>query len=93
MYLLIFFLGAAVVMLIWLLYAWISKRRVKLSFLSWCGIAITIILAFFTAAWSTSSLIEGENRAAGVGLLLFGGLTLIILGLTRIKITKDKHKK
>lgn len=47
--------------------------------LAGCG----IFLGLFTIAWTVSSIIEGEPRSAGMGLLLFGVSTLICLAVTR----------
>ncbi|MFQ5721621.1 MAG: dehalogenase [Candidatus Aminicenantales bacterium] len=81
--------GALIVLLVWSLKGWVSKNQIKLSWLSWLGIIVTAIFAFFAVAWATSSIIEGESQAAGMGLLIFGGLSLIIFGLTQRKIAGD----
>ncbi len=93
MNLLWFILGACLIFIILILKNWISKNKIKLSWLSWVGIVISTILAFFTIAWSVTSIIEGENQAAGMGLLIFGGLTFIVIGLTQKKIKRDIHPK
>lgn len=49
------------------------------TLLACCG----IFLGLFTVAWTVSSIIEGEPRSAGMGLLLFGVSTLICFALTR----------
>ena len=41
---------------------------------------VSVFLGGFTLAWSASSLIEGENQAAGLGLILFG-LPALMSGL------------
>jgi len=85
--------GALIILLIWSVKTWVSKNQIKLSWLSWFGIIATAIFAFFALAWAISSIIEGENQAAGMGLLIFGGLSLIIFGLTQRKITRDIRGK
>lgn len=93
MSLLWFILGTCLVFIIWIFKNWILKNKIKLSWLSWVGIVTSTILAFFTTAWSVSCIIEGENQAAGMGLLIFGGLTLIVIGLTHKKIKIDIRLK
>ena len=93
MNLLWFILGACLIFIILILKNWISKNKIKLSWLSWVGIIISTIFAFFTIAWSVSCIVEGESQAAGMGLLIFGGLTFIVIGLTQKKIKRDIHPK
>jgi hypothetical protein len=84
-----FVLGALIIFFLWSMKSWVSRNHIKLSWLSWLGIIMTAIFAFFTLAWTISSIIEGESQAAGMGLLIFGGLSLIIFGLTQRKIARD----
>ncbi len=93
MNLLWFILGACLIFIILILKNWISKNKIKLSWLSWVGIIASTIFAFFAIAWSVTSIIEGENQAAGMGLLIFGGLTFIVIGLTQKKIKRDTRLK
>ena len=88
-----FVLGGFIVLSIWGLKSYISKNNLKISFLSWLGLLIGLFLGFFSIAWLVTSLIEGESRAAGLGLLIFGGLALIILATTRRKIIKNSRPK
>ena len=88
-----FFLGALVVLFIMILPRWISRKRVRLSWASWLGIVIGAMLLFFCIAWSVTSLLEGENQAAVMGLLFFGVPALIVFGLTRRKAMMDKQVK
>jgi uncharacterized membrane protein len=89
MNLLTFCFGAIAVFIIWGMTGWIKRKRIKLSWLSWLGVILTALLAFFTFAWFISCLIEREIQAAGIGLSIFGALTFIAFGLTRRKIIKD----
>ena len=84
-----FFLGTSVVLFIWGFRSWTVKNQIKLSLLSWIGIIIAVLLALFTIAWSVSSISEGENRAAIMGLLFFGIFSLIIFRLVWRKIKKN----
>jgi len=86
-----FILGVLLVIIIWALHSWISRQKVRLSWLSWAGIIITSMLAFFTFAWSFSCILESEFQAAGMGLVFFGGAALIAFGLTRRKILRDRR--
>ena len=47
------------------------------------------LLLIFTVAWSVSSIIEGETRSAGMGLLVFGVQALICFALTRQLVVKE----
>ena len=88
-----FFLGTSVVLFIWGFRKWTVKNQIKLSWLSTFGIITAFILGFFTIAWSVSSIIEGEIRAAIMGLLFFGISSLVLFRLTWRKIVKHiQHK-
>lgn len=88
-----FLLGASVVLFIWGFRSWTVKNQIKLSWLSGIGIITAVLLALFTIAWSVSSIVEGENRAAVMGLLFFGIFSLIIFRLTWRKLKKNiQHK-
>ncbi len=86
-----FILGVLLIIVIWALYGWIFRQKVRLSWLSWVGIIITSGLAFFTFAWSFSCFLERELQAAGMGLVFFGGAALISFGLTRRKVLRDRR--
>lgn len=81
-----FFLGTSVVLFIWGFRSWTVKNQIKLSLLSWIGIITAVFLALFAIAWSVSSIVEGENRAAIMGLLFFGIFSVIIFRLVWRKI-------
>lgn len=79
-------LGALMTGLACGLYAWIKSRNLHVNWLSMLGIVFSFMLLFFTLAWFLSSLVEGEPQAAGMGLLIFGVLALIVMLLTRKNI-------
>ncbi len=43
---------------------------------------IAAVLIIFTVGWYGSSMVEGESRAANMGLLVFGLPALLLIGLT-----------
>jgi len=90
-----FLIGIIGIGSIWGITAWSRKKQIKLSLLSWVGFLLTLILGLFTIAWCLSSIWEKEYQAAGVGLLIFGTLSLISMGLTRriIQRTLRRGKK
>jgi hypothetical protein len=59
--------------------------------LDWKAIPLAvagIFIAVFCAAWSVSSVLEGEPQAAVMGLLIFGLPVLVIFGVFRRLVTK-----
>lgn len=92
MSLLWFFMGATVVGIIWALTSWIRKNEITLNWQIWTGMISGIILGLFCVAWAISSIIEGENQSAGMGILIFGSVSLIILSLTRRSYVKNIQK-
>ena len=89
MSLILFCFGAVVVFIIWGITAWIKRNQIKLAWPSWLGIILTTMLALFAVAWFISCILERETQAAGLGLLIFGGLAFISFGLIRKKIIHD----
>ncbi|SHE71674.1 hypothetical protein SAMN05444274_102187 [Mariniphaga anaerophila] len=51
-------------------------------------IVVGICLLVFAVAWTISSLIEFENQAAGVGMLFFGGSSLVCFSIATRFTTK-----
>jgi len=89
MSLIFFCLGAVVVLIIWGISSWTKRNQIKLAWPSWLGLLLTAFLALLAVAWFISCILERETQAAGLGLLIFGGLAFISFGLTRKKIIKD----
>ncbi|NOR15796.1 MAG: hypothetical protein GQ544_08835, partial [Candidatus Aminicenantes bacterium] len=77
---------------LWGISTWIKKKQTKLSWVSWVGIVLTMILGLFTLAWCLSSIWEKEYQAAGVGLLIFGTLSLVGMGFTRKSVHRNLRK-
>jgi len=85
-------MGAAIVGIIWAMTSWLKGNDVSLSWQVWTGLIIGIVLVLFCIAWVASSIVEGENQSAGMGILIFGSVSLIILFLTRQKYMKTVQK-
>lgn len=67
----------------------LQKRYV----LKWHAYALTTVGAFlliFTIAWFVSGVIEGETKAANMGLLCFGVPVLIIFGAAKRLVPKKE---
>ncbi|RZT96700.1 hypothetical protein EV201_1343 [Ancylomarina subtilis] len=68
----------------------------KLTFTAgtWATLGLGIFLLIFCIAWSCSSVLEGEPRAASMGLVVFGipGLILLLLG-RKLAIKKPISKQ
>ena len=86
-------LGALTVIIFWGVKSWTARKQVELSLLSWCGIIIDVVLILFTFAWFLSSFAENEIQAARAGLIVFGGVSLIFVGLTRQLIKRDMKRR
>ena len=67
-----------------------SNKNFKFSWGAWVLGILGTFLFLFTIAWSWSSVIEGEPRAASMGLVVFGIPSLIMLFLTRRLALKSK---
>jgi len=57
-------------------------------------ICLGVFLLVFSVAWSVSSMLEGEPRAASMGMVVFGipSLILIVLG-RRLALKPSKKSK
>jgi len=53
---------------------------------------IGIFLGIFAIAWSVSSVLEGEPRAASMGMVVFGIPSLACLGLFRRLLLAENKK-
>lgn len=83
---LFYFLGVMTLLLIFGLIR--LNKKYTFQWFTWV-LAITAVFLFvFTIAWSASSILEGEPRAANMGLLVFGAPVLIIFGITKRLLTK-----
>lgn len=63
-------------------------KTYQLDWKSWITLILGILLAVFAIAWAISSVLEGEPRAASMGMVFFGIPGIIILLLGRRFIVK-----
>jgi len=59
------------------------NKKYNFDWKAWTTAILGSFLVIFSIAWSVSSVLEGEPRAASMGLVVFGLLGLIILALAR----------
>lgn len=57
-------------------------KTYQLDWKSWITLILGILLAVFAIAWAISSALEGEPRAASMGMVFFGipGIIILLLG-------------
>ena len=70
-------------------------KQLKFKIKTWTTLSLGIFLLIFCIAWSCSSILEGEPRAASMGLVIFGIPALLLLLLGRklaIKRTINKRE-
>ncbi len=67
------------------------NRKFKFNAGALASIGIGLFLFIFCIAWSVSSVLEGEPRAASMGMLVFGipAIILLILG-RRLALKKQE---
>lgn len=58
------------------------NKMYQLDWKSWLTLILGVFIIVFAIAWSISSVLEGEPRAASMGMVFFGipGLVLMLLG-------------
>ena len=74
-------LGALIASSIWFVYVKFQAAG-KMSLARWVLTAISVLWGAFTLAWIVSSIAEGEMQAAGMGLLIFGAILLVLVIVT-----------
>lgn len=85
-------IGALAVGSAWGIVYTFKNKKAKYTVVTWILLIISILLILFAIMWSVSSVAEGEPRAAGMGLLIFGGIGLVLLILSIRKISVDTKK-
>ena len=68
-----------------------SNKNYNFKWGAWTLGILGASLFIFAIAWSVSSVIEGETRAASMGMVVFGIPALIMLFLTRRLAVKSKR--
>jgi len=66
-------------------------KKMKFKWPSWVCLILGTFLLIFGLAWSLSSIMEGESRAASMGMLLFV-LPSILLIIAGIRMASKKVK-
>ena len=70
----------------------VLQKKYQLDWKSWTTLILGILLLVFAIAWSISSVLEGEPRAASMGMVFFGIPGLIILLLGRRFVVRSEIK-
>ncbi|NBJ14816.1 MAG: dehalogenase [Dehalobacter sp. 4CP] len=86
-----FFLGTLALGSFWLLQSWKRNTSYKISLIAQSSLILSALLALFSISWTISSLAEGETRAAGMGLAVFGGIAIILFAVTWQIIVKKRR--
>lgn len=85
-------IGMLAIASVWGIVYAIKDGGAKFTVVSWILLILAVLLILFAIMWSVSSIAEGEPRAGGMGLLIFGGLGLILLIVSIRKIAVDSKK-
>lgn len=87
---LFFFLGLFAAIAVFVLTK--LHRAFQFDWRSWSLAGVGIFLALFAVAWSVSSILEGEPRAASMGMVFFGLPAVVMLTLQwRLLTKKTRH--
>jgi len=62
----------------------------KFDWKAWFLLGLGFFLMIFCLAWSVSSVLEGEPRAASMGMVVFGLPSLVLLALARRVVLKKQ---
>lgn len=68
------------------------NKMYNFKWLAWLLSGLGIFLLVFAIGWSVSSVLEGEPRAASMGMVFFGIPSLLLLFLARRVVLKPKRK-
>ena len=64
------------------------NKTYQMDWNSWSTTILAALLLIFGIAWSVSSVLEGEPRAASMGMVVFGLPGIVILLLARRFVVK-----
>lgn len=89
-----FYLLLGILLAVAFYFTWMKSRKSGLSIGAWVLALLTILLGAFTLSWVYASILEGETQAAGMGVLIFGGITvLLFLGFNKVANQKNHLAK
>lgn len=80
-------LGALIVSIIWFIHVRTAHRG-GLTIGAWTLIIITTLIGALALGWTMESIYENEMQAAGLGMLILGGITVILAIITGRSIRK-----
>ena len=66
----------------------VLNKQYQLDWKSWTGLISGAFLVVFAYGWAVSSVMEGEPRAASMGMVFFGIPGLMLLLLARRWVVK-----
>ena len=66
------------------------NQKYNMDWKSWTLAGVGVFLFLFCLAWSISSVLEGEPRAASMGMVVFGIPALIFGVLTRRMVLRSQ---
>ena len=69
------------------------SKKYTFKWSAWLLGVLAVLFSLFTIAWSWSSILEQEPQAAGLGLIVFGIPSLILVFVTRRAILKSEEKQ
>jgi hypothetical protein len=69
------------------------SKKYNLGIIGLSGLVVGIFLILFTVAWSVGSVLEGEPRAASMGLVFFAMPGIVILTFTGRRFLTASYRK
>lgn len=71
-------LSALFILALWGMQSILSYRSITFNVGQWVGYLVWLLWTLFGIAFVWTSIAEGESRATRVGMLIFGGTSVII---------------
>ena len=68
------------------------SKKYRLGLIPCTGLIMGILLILFSIAWAVSSTLEGEPRAASMGIVFFGFPGIVFLTVTA-RFVSGKNQK
>ena len=69
------------------------SKKYRLGLIHYAGLILGILLILFSIAWSVSSTLEGEPRAANMGIVFFGLPGIALLTVTARFVSGKSQKQ